>query len=126
MSLDVRVINKRHNPRVEGYLRQRLGLAVGRFGMRLSAIDVHLRDNNAQKGAIDKTCSIDAHLMPRGTIHVQATERDIYEAIQRAVHRLETVVSKTVDRGNRSMAIRHAKGGSRNADSLKDPNDNED
>ena len=118
MTPDVRVINKRHNTQVEEYARGRLDLVVGRFQDRLSSIDVHVRDDNAQKGGLDKTCSIDARLIPRGTLHVQATERDIYEAIVKAVHRLETVIAKTVDRGHRSAAVRHGEGGARHVDRM--------
>jgi ribosomal subunit interface protein len=113
MTPGVRVINKHQNRKLEEYARQRLQLVLGRFDERLSAIDVHLRDENAQKGGRDKTCSIDARLIPRGTLHVHATEHDMYEAILKAVHRLETVVAKTVDRGHRSKAIRHQQGGVR-------------
>lgn len=113
MLMNVHVVNRRHNTQVEDFVRERLELIVGRFHDRLSGIDVHLRDENAGKGGIDKSCSIDAHLVPRGSLHVQATEPTIYDAIRKAVHRLETVVAKTVDRGHRGRAIRHAGGGLR-------------
>ena len=110
--MDVRVINDRHNPRVEQYALQRLNLIVGRFEERLSSIDVRIRDLNAEKG-IDKSCSIDACLIPRGKLHVQAKERDVYEAVLTAIHRLETVVSKTVDCGDCAKTVRHSNGGPR-------------
>ncbi len=113
MALNVRVTNQRHNPEVEEFVRNRLDLVVGRFAQRLSTLDVHIRDENAQKGGVDKTCSIDAHLFPRGTVHVHATESDIQKAILKAVERLKTVVTKTVDRGHQSAAVRHGEGGTR-------------
>ena len=47
MALNVRVMNKRHNPEVEEFVRNRLDSMVGRFAQRLSTLDVHLRDENA-------------------------------------------------------------------------------
>jgi ribosome-associated translation inhibitor RaiA len=120
MTNDVRVINKLHNPQLEQYARERLNLGVGRFQDRLASIDVHLRDNNAEQGGVDKTCSIDARLIPRGTLHVQATERDFHEAIAKAVQRLATVVAKTIDRGHRASAVRHGQGRARHVERMTD------
>ena len=106
--MDVRVINDRQNPQVEEYARQRLNLIVGRFEERLSSIDIHIRDVKVGKKGIDKSCSIDVCLMPRGKLHVQAKERDVYDAVLKAIHRLETVVCRTVDRGHRAKAGRHS------------------
>ena len=80
MTPDIRVITKLEDPSIEEFVRQRLEMLVGRFDERLSSIDVRVLDENAAKGGIDKCCSIDARLIPRGTLHVHAKERDIREA----------------------------------------------
>ena len=114
MSLtQINVFNNRTNSRVEEYARNRLEMVVGRFHKRLGGIDIRVRDENAGKGGEDKTCSIDAHLVPRGTVHVQAKAADVYDAILKAVHRLEKVIAKSVDRGHRNAAVRHKGGGLR-------------
>ena len=113
MTPDIRFFNKLQDPQVEEYARERLDMLVGRFNERLSSIDIRVLDENAAKGGIDKCCSIDARLIPRGTLHVHAKERDIYEAVLKAVHRLETVVAKSVDRGHQGMSVRHQGGGLR-------------
>ena len=113
MTPDIQVISKLQDPKVEEFARQRLDLLVGRFNDRLSSIDVRVLDENASKGGVDKRCSIDARLIPRGTLHVHAKERDIYEAVLKAIRRLETVVAKSVDRGHQSMSVRHQGGGLR-------------
>ena len=110
MALEVRVIHVHADSRIEDFARQRLDLVVGRFDERLSSIDVHIRTEGTPKTNQDQTCSIDARLVPRGTIHVHATATDVYEAILKAIHRLETVVAKAVDRGHRGKAVRHARG----------------
>ena len=113
MKLNIDLFNKRPNPEIEEYARNRLNLAVGRYHKRLGRIEVRIGDDNARKGGVDKNCSIDAALVPRGRLHVHATESDVHEAILKAARRLETVLSKTVDRGHRGATIRHQKGGLR-------------
>ena len=116
MALNVRLINQITDADVEEFVRERLDAVLGRFEQRLSTLDIHLRDENAQKSGIDKTCSIDAHLFPRGTVHVHATESDVEKAVNKALERLKTVVAKTVDRGHQSKAIRHGQGGVRHVE----------
>ncbi len=122
MTLKIDIYNERHNPAIDEFTVNRLELVVGRFHARLGHIEVRLLDENASKGGVDKTCKLDAALIPRGTLHVHATEADMHEAILKAVHRLETVVAKAVDRGHRSDAIRHRQGGLRH-DSERIAND---
>jgi len=113
MNIDIHIADKQHDATIEQLIHDRLELVVGRFDDRLARIEVRVRDDNAHKGGIDQTCSIDAHLIPRGMLHVQATEQDTQEAIIKAIHRLESVVAKTVDRGHHSSSIRHRQGGLR-------------
>lgn len=114
MKLKIDIYNKRHNPKIEDFIRSRLEMVVGRFHKRLARIEVRVDDENAGKGGVDKVCNIDAKMIPRGKLHVSAHEADIREAILKSIHRLEAVVAKTVDRGHRSEAIRHNHGGVRN------------
>ena len=110
MKLEIHIANGELRDQVDEFIRDRLNLVVGRFQDRLAGIEVRLRDTNAQKGGEDKFCSIDAHLVPRGVVHVQATETNVQEAITKAVHRLESVVAKTVDRGHNAANVRHQQG----------------
>jgi ribosome-associated translation inhibitor RaiA len=112
MNLDIYINNEPHDD-IEPFIRDRLELVVGRFHDRLSTIEIRIRDNNGSKGGIDKTCSIDAHLVPRGMLHVQATEQEMQQAVIKAIHRLESVVAKTVDRGHQSSSARHSHSGLR-------------
>lgn len=114
MSINIRILNNLSDLDVETFARERTESMLSRFDERLSTIDMRVRDLNGGKGAEDINCSIDARLVPRGSVHVQATEPGAHEAILEAIRRLETVVAKTVDRGHRSAAVRHQQGGLRN------------
>lgn len=113
MSMQVNVINKKNNAKVEAYARDRLELVMGRFADRVSHVDVHVIDENGTKGGCDKTCTIDMKLIPRGQLHVRAKHDDLYSAIAKAIHRAETVVAKAVDKGHRGQEVRHKQGGIR-------------
>lgn len=112
--MQVNVSNKKQNPKLDSYVRDRLDLVVGRFDDRISHVDVRLLDENNGKGGDDKICAIEIKLIPRGQLHVRAKNENIYSAIVKAVHRAETVVAKAVDRGHRGHATRHQHGGVRN------------
>lgn len=114
MEMLVNVVNKKKNPRIEDYARDRIDLVVGRFADRISRVDLHVLDENAGKGGEDKVCTIDIKLVPRGQVHVRAKNGNVYAAIVKAIHRAETVIAKAVDRNNRGHEIRHRNGGIRN------------
>ena len=109
----INIHNKRHNPSVEEYIRNRLNLVIGRFAERIGHIECHVLDENGSKGGEDKICTIDIKLSPRGNLHVRATHTSIYSAVVKAVHRAETVVAKAVEKGHRGLDVRHRRGGIR-------------
>jgi len=109
--MKIKIYNKKKNPRIESYVQERMELVVGRFSERIGHVDVHLVDENGIKGGVDKICTIDIKLTPRGQLHVRAKHENLYSAIVKAIHRAETVVAKAVDRGHRGHEIRHKRGG---------------
>lgn len=111
--LKIELITAKKNPRIAAYVEKRLELAVGRHDPRIEKIQVHIVDENGGKGRRDITCTMDAIIIPRGRLHVRATECTVREAIDKAAHRLTSTVSKLVSRKNRGRAIRHAHGGLR-------------
>lgn len=129
MTMQINIHNKRKNPRVDTYIRDRLELVIGRFADRIGHIDVHVIDENKDKGGEDKICTIDIKLTPRGQLHVRAKHVNLYSAIVKAIHRAEVVVAKAVDKGHRGHDVRHRHGGIRHLpidaqpiDALEAPN----
>ncbi len=97
MTIPVCINDNSQGSRVDSFTREQLGLIVERFNDRLSNIDVHVGNGPANHGNVDPTCAIDARLNPRGTLHVRASEPDVYMAIRKAVQRLEAAISRAVD-----------------------------
>lgn len=111
--IKIELVTTQKNRRLADYVENRLELAVGRHTPRIEKIQVHIVDENGGKGGQDITCTMDANIVPRGRLHVRATECTVREAIDKAAHRLTATVSKLVSRSHRGRAIRHAHGGLR-------------
>lgn len=72
--------------------------AIGRFGDRLTRVEVHLGDTNAKKGGPDdKRCMIEAR--PRGAqpIAIEHHADDIYDAISEAASKIKRALAKKFD-----------------------------
>ena len=113
-TMHINIFNKRANPKVDEYVRDRIDLVVGRFAERIDHLEVQVIDENGPKGGEDKVCTIDIKLIPRGRLHVRARHENLYSAIVKAIHRAESVIAKAVDRGHRGHEVRHQGGGIRN------------
>jgi len=80
------------------HVERRLSFALARFGRRVRAVSVGLADLNGPRGGIDKRCSMQARLDPRGTVRVEDTDSDLPAAIDRAATRLARAVTRALER----------------------------
>jgi len=90
-------VNTGHN--IEGreqfdeYVRSTVEASLGRFGEQITRVEVHFRDDNAEKSnGDDKRCVLEARpagMQPVVVTHVAAT---LDEAIDGAVERLERLL----------------------------------
>ncbi len=93
MTIPVCICDDTGSSHVESFTREQLGSIVARFRDHLSNIDIHVGNGGTGHGG-DPTCTIDARLNPRGTLHVRATEPDAESAICKAVQRLHAAISR--------------------------------
>lgn len=92
--------------------------AIGRFDTSVRGVEVTLEDINGPKGGRDKRCRIHVTGVPGNAAPVEATDGDLYAAIDVAaektsrwlVHALERAQPTFPDRTRRD-SIRHPKGG---------------
>ncbi len=103
---------------LKDHVQQKLGHALGRFEGSLRGVRVALEDVNGPRGGADKHCRIHLEGVPGGAAPVDATDADLYAAIDLAaekaarflVHALERAQPTFPDRQRRD-SIRHPKGG---------------
>ena len=93
------------SPDLGELVARRLSFVLSRFGPRVSAVSVRLVDLNGPRGGIDKKCSIQARLVPRGSVRVENTDCDLPAAVDRAAARLARAVARALERGRESAKI---------------------
>ncbi len=86
------------SPALEAHIRQKLQPVERRFGEKLTRIEVFLKDINATKGGIDKSCTIEARVQALDPIAVEAREEDMYKAVKAACSKLEKAVGHRLGR----------------------------
>ncbi|MDX2191826.1 MAG: HPF/RaiA family ribosome-associated protein [Gemmatimonadales bacterium] len=80
---------------VEGVLTE----ALGRFGERITRVEVHLRDENAHKaGPADKRCLLEARLSGRPPVAVHHDAATIPQALDGAVQKLQRSIESQLGR----------------------------
>lgn len=80
-------------------LEDELESALARFGDRITRVEIHLGDENAEKfGTTDKRCLLEAHVAGQPPIAVTHNAGTVKEAFDGAVDRLQHLLESKVDR----------------------------
>lgn len=83
---------------LQDQVREVVTSAVGRFGERITRVEVHLSDVNAGKGGRDIRCVMEARLAGFPPVAVDAVSETVQGAAQGAAGRLERVLETRVER----------------------------
>ena len=86
------------SPEMSDHVQRRLSFALSRFGGRVRAVSVGLADLNGPRGGIDKVCSMQARLSPRGSVRVEDADSDLRAAVDRSATRLARAVARALQR----------------------------
>jgi ribosome-associated translation inhibitor RaiA len=98
MRLEIRRRGVKVTEELRTYLKERLRLALGRFGRYIGLVRVYLRDVNGPRGGADKKCRIVVELPPRGRVVVTGVDADIRAAIFSTANRAGFAVRRHVKR----------------------------
>jgi ribosome-associated translation inhibitor RaiA len=79
-------------PFIRERVESRVKSAVEPVGDRVIIVTARLEDVNASRGGIDKRCRFVAGLRKTGIVAAEATDIDLYAAIDRAAARLRRAV----------------------------------
>jgi ribosome-associated translation inhibitor RaiA len=112
LSINVRGYGIDVSPSVAELVERRLSFALSRFGRRVRAVSISLTDLNGPRGGIDKRCSMQARLAPRGSVRVEHTDSELRAAVDRASTRLARAVARALERrrdGARPMGGRESR-----------------
>ena len=68
----------------------------------MKAVSVSLEDLNGPRGGIDKSCSMQARLAPRGSVRVEDTDSELPAAVDRAATRLARAIARALSAAARA------------------------
>jgi ribosome hibernation promoting factor len=85
---------------LRAYTERRLRFSLDPFESRLKGVEVRIADVNGPRGGVDKTCGITLILDRVAVVFVQASAADAYAAIDRAVSRAHSALSRRLSRGD--------------------------
>src|SRR3954469_15237331 len=95
----MRIQFRERNVAVSAVLRaqvqRRLGLALGRYGVRIDKVVVRLSNGDRRQGP-EKQCKIDVDLRPR-TVTAQDADTDLLAAVERAANRVSRSVGRALE-----------------------------
>ena len=106
MTIETTGTNLALTPAVKEHVLRRATIATARFARRVGRVLVRLSDRNGPRGGEDKVCRIETTLDGRGTVVVEAVDRDPYVAVDKATTTLKLAVTRRIERlkGQRAPA----------------------
>lgn len=106
MHTEVKILQVNSDRLISDYVVRRLNFALSRFGERIGKVTTRI--SGASNGAPQNlVCRITAEIHPFGMVTAEATDPDVYSAIERSVNRLE--------RQCQSKCVRKRSGSSRDS-----------
>ncbi|MEN0020800.1 MAG: HPF/RaiA family ribosome-associated protein [Planctomycetota bacterium] len=102
MHIEISYRDMSRSDAVDERVRSELDSSVGRFGERLTRVEVHLGDHNASKpGPNDKRCMIEARPKGLDPVVVEAEGEDLYATIADASGKLRRVLDRRFEKHDR-------------------------
>lgn len=88
MLIDTRAIDFPLTAAIHGHVESQVQNALAPVAGRVMKVTARLEDLNADRGGIDKRCTLVAALRRRVVVTVQASSTDLYTAVTEAAGRL--------------------------------------
>jgi putative sigma-54 modulation protein len=98
MIIDTRAIGFPLTDGIVSHVESKLESALGPFSRWILKVTVRLNDLNADRGGVDKRCGIVVVLRRHGVEVAEATDQDLYRAIDEAAGRVRKSVARHTKR----------------------------
>jgi putative sigma-54 modulation protein len=98
MLIETRAIGFAPTDAIQRHVQSRIEAALGPVAGWVLNITARVEDVNADRGGIDKRCSLVASLRGRGVAVAEALNADLYVAVDEAASRLRRSAARTVKR----------------------------
>jgi ribosomal subunit interface protein len=98
MIIDIRAIGFTLTDAIVRHAEARVESALGALARWVQKVTVRVEDINSDRGGVDKRCSVVVALRRHGVEVAEATDSDLYRAIDEAASRIRRSVSRSVAR----------------------------
>lgn len=79
-------------------IEKAFSLAIDRFDHVVRDIEVTMTDVNGPRGGVDKRCSVQLRMYPRGLVVVRSAGSSLIETVNEACDRIRQVISKRLSK----------------------------
>lgn len=107
MQMDIHAHSFKLTPAIEKYAARRVDHAIGRASKSIQGIMVRLLHVNGERAGVDKTCRIVVWLRRGEPVIAEATDRDLYTAIDAASVKLRISLGRRLSR-RRTLRREHS------------------
>lgn len=83
---------------IRAHIEDKLSGVDRRFGGRITRVEVFLKDTNADKGGVDKLCTMESRPAGLEPVAASAQTEDVYLSIQEAARKLEKAIESRIGR----------------------------
>ena len=83
---------------IQHHVESQIESALGPFARKVLSVTARLQDVNANRGGVDKRCSMVVTLRRRGVVTAEETHADLYVAIDTVARRLRRAVKRVTKR----------------------------
>jgi ribosome-associated translation inhibitor RaiA len=102
MQIELKTENSDLAGALQGYIEQRLSLAIGRLADQVGRVRVKASGKNGPRGGVRNTCRISMDFKPIGRIALQETDVDMHAAIDRAAARASRLIRQRLEKAQDS------------------------
>ena len=95
---NIRVVGVKLKENDRAYIRQRLGMKLGKYAMSIERVSVRVKDVNGPRGGVDKLCRIKVVLSGLPSVVFQSQAVSLEAAINGALTGVERAVRRSVQR----------------------------
>ena len=98
MTIDMRALDFGLTRPISRHVGSRVEMALAPVSRWVRGVVARLEDVNADRGGVDKRCRLIVTLRHRGTVVTEATDLDLYAAVDAASTRLRRAALRAVKR----------------------------
>jgi putative sigma-54 modulation protein len=98
MTINMRALDFELTRPIRRHVESRVEIALAPVARWVRGIAARLEDVNADRGGVDKRCRLIVTLRRRGTVVTEATDVDLYAAVDTASSRLRRAALRAVKR----------------------------